>query len=88
MSTVRISSYFSTLKNKHTLKKGPTTAVPPAALLLLLRKGAMWHHSLKPVWPGGRAWEHFTHTLVTYLFPTRGSSASHKSFLEDTRHVP
>lgn len=22
----------------------------------------MWHHSPKPVWPGERAWEHFTHT--------------------------
>lgn len=48
----------------------------------------MWHHSPKPVWPGGQAQEHFTHALITDLFPTKSCSASHKSFLENGRYVP
>ncbi|XP_004396141.1 PREDICTED: uncharacterized protein LOC101385063 [Odobenus rosmarus divergens] len=48
----------------------------------------MWHHGLKPVWPGRRARERFTHTPITDWLPTRRSSASHKSFLEDSRSAP
>lgn len=73
--------YFSTLKNTHIFKNGSRTAVPTAPLLMLLRKQAMWHHRPKPVWPGRRAREHFTHTLSSQSCQPE-SSASHKSFLK------